>query len=115
MYIGMNSYTPQYNNKIAFGHNKGVEIALEKIQKRLNDDNLEILQAQLQDGIDITDNDFVKKLLNLPDKWKNFLLKITDPTDILKRFREEGSDMNVAKIIHDKNKITHEKLKSIFE
>ncbi len=87
------------NCPMSFGNNKGVLAAIEKIRTKKTY-SLSELQAQLYD-IENTP-DFAKAIRALSMEWKNLLLKLTDPTGLIERFKEAGSNMESAQDIQKK-------------
>ncbi len=68
------------NYKVCFGHNKGVLEAVESLKKRVTSENVQELQAQLQDVVFTPD--FIEEICKLPDHWKKVLIKYASPKEI---------------------------------
>ncbi|MDD3014746.1 MAG: hypothetical protein PHC34_13680 [Candidatus Gastranaerophilales bacterium] len=75
-----NSYSPYTKSNVTFGHNQGVLDAIEVLKKRVTPDRIDELQAQLQD-VKFTP-DFVNKISEYSDHWKQVLVKYANPKEI---------------------------------
>jgi hypothetical protein len=74
-----------YNNRVAFGHNKGVLQAIDKLKKDVTPEYIDELQGQLQD-VKFT-NDFVKSIQDLSEHWKKVIIKYA-PDELQDEFRK---------------------------
>ncbi len=96
------------NNNIGFKSNQGVLKIIGQNKRNLD---IELLQVELYTIKNTPD--FALAIRSLSDEWKKFLLKLTDPTGLIERFKEAGSDMKSAQEIFEKRTKCHAVLKEI--